>query len=336
MTAMERPHGFRTMLRRLAWLLLFTSAPAAASDTPLVTLADTEFAAADLACPANGQTVFCLDPRNGAVVAVDSHAVAKRRTVIGPARADGPRPLAIACIDSNTLAAVCRSGDAWSLRTWRLQPDAAVEFSAPLQEVALGAAAESAFPPRLLVGPSRDWLLVAGLPAPLPPLLRGPIAGTRVGKVADRGCPPLAEQGRVAAVAANRLDETMLFAARGDRSARLSFHDLSGRTLLDLDSTLPAVRDAACSPADGTLWVIGGDGSADRPAGLWRLDAALDGGRQIVRPVCIARLADPQAVACISNTAVVVAHGGAGRTLVRLDVIPRPPAAAATGPGVHP
>jgi len=333
---MERPRGFRTMLRRLAWLLLLTAAPAAANDTPLVTLADTEFAASDLACPANGQTLYCLDPRTGAVVAVDPHAAAKRRTAIGPAPAAGPRPLAIACIDTNTLAAVCRGGDAWSLRTWRLQPDAAVEFSAPLQEMALGAAAESAFPPRLLVGPSRDWLLVAGLPAPLPPLLRGPIAGTRIGKVTDRSCPPLAEQARVAAVAANRLDETVLFTARGDRPARLSFHDLSGRTLLDLDSMLPAIRDAACSPADGTLWVIGGDGSADRPVGLWRLDAALDGGRQIVRPVCSARLGDPQAVACISNTAVVVAHGGSGRTLVRLDLIPRQPAATAAGPGAPP
>lgn len=333
---MERPRGFRPMLRRLAWLLLLTPAPAAASDTTLVTLADAEFAASDLACPANGQTVYCLDPRTSAVAAVDPQAAATRRTVIGPAPAAGPRPLAIACIDSNTLAAVCRDGDAWSLRTWRLQPDAAVEFSAPLQELALGAAAESAAPPRLLVGPSRDWLLVAGLPAPLPPLLRGPIAGTRVGKIADRSCPPLADQGRVAAVAANRLDETVLFTARGDRTVRLSFHDLSGRTLLDLDSMLPSIRDAACSPADGTLWVIGGDGSADRPAGLWRLDAALDGGRQIVRPVCIARLADPQAVACISNTAVVVAHGGSGRTLVRLDLIPRQPAAAATGPGAPP
>lgn len=333
---MERPSGFRTMLRRLAWLLLLTAAPAAANDTPLVTLADTEFAASDLACPANGQTLYCLDPRTGAVVAVDPHAAAKRRTAIGPAPAAGPRPLAIACIDTNTLAAVCRGGDAWSLRTWRLQPDAAVEFSAPLQEMALGAAAESAFPPRLLVGPSRDWLLVAGLPAPLPPLLCGPIAGTRIGKVTDRSCPPLAEQARVAAVAANRLDETVLFTARGDRPARLSFHDLSGRTLLDLDSMLPAIRDAACSPADGTLWVIGGDGSADRPVGLWRLDAALDGGRQIVRPVCSARLGDPQAVACISNTAVVVAHGGSGRTLVRLDLIPRQPAATAAGPGAPP
>lgn len=336
MTAMERPRGFRSMLRSLAWLLFLAAAPAAANDAPLVTLADAEFAASDIVCPANGQTVYCLDPRTGAVVAVDSHAAAKRRTVIGPAPADGPRPLAIACIDSNTLVAVCRSGDAWSLRTWRLQPDAAVEFSAPLQEMALGAAAESAFPPRLVVGPSRDWLLIAGLPAPLPPLLRGPIAGARIGKVTDRGCPPPVEEGRVAAVAANRLDETMLFTVRDDRPARLSFHDLSGRTLLDLDSTLPAIRDAACSPADGTLWVIGGDGSADRPVGLWRLDAALDGGRQIVRPVCIARLADPQAVACISNTAVVVAHGGAGRTLVRLDLIPRQQPAAATGPGAPP
>lgn len=336
MTAMERARTARTMLRRLASLLLLVAAPAAADDAPIVTLIDTAFAASDLACPANGQTVYCLDPRTGAVLAVDPHAPAKRRTVISPAPADGPRPLAIACIDTNTLAAVCRGGDAWSLRTWRIQPDAPVEFSAPLQETAIGTAAESAAPPRLLVGPSRDWLLVAGLPAPLPPLVRGPIAGTRVGKIADRSCPPLADDGSVAAITANRLDETVLFTAQGDRPARLSFHDLAGRTLLDLDGSLPTVRDAACSPADGTLWVIGGDGSAARPAGLWRLDAGLDGGRQVVRPVCVARLTAPQAVACVSNTAVVVAHGDSGRTLVRIDLVSRKQATAATGPGAPP
>ena len=50
--------------------------------------------------------------------------------------------------------------------------------------------------------------------------------------------------------------------------------------------------------------------------------AAIVGGRQVLRPVCVARLAGPRAVACVGNSAVVVAHGDAGRTLVRLDLVP--------------
>jgi len=333
---MERTGRCRTLLGRLTALLLLAGAAAVADDPSAVTLVDVDFAATDLACPANGQTVYCLEPRSGAVAAVDPHTPAKRRIVIGPAPADGPRPLAIACIDTNTLAAVCWGGDTWSIRTWRLRPDAPVEFSTPLQETAMGAGGASAGSPHLLVGPSRDWLLVAGLPAPLPPLVRGAIAGARVGKVADRSCPPVPDDRQVVAIAANRLDETVLFSAQGDRPARLSFHDLAGRTLLDLDAALPAIRDADGSAADGTLWVIGGDGSPERPEGLWRLDAAMDGGRQVVRPVCVARLAAPQAVACVSHTAVVVAHGAGGRTLVRFDLVPRKPAATATAPGATP
>jgi hypothetical protein len=333
---MGRTGRCRTLLCRLAALLLLAGTAAVADDLPVVTLVEADFAASDLACPANGQTVYCLDPRTGAVAAVDPHAPDKRRIAIGPAPADGPRPLAIACIDTNTLAAVCRGGDTWSIRTWRLRPDATVEFSALLQETAVGVGGASAGSPHLLVGPSRDWLLVAGLPAPLPPVVRGAIAGARVGKVVDRSCPQIPDAGQVVAITANRLDETMLFTVQGDRPARLSFHDLSGRTLLELDGGLPAIHDADGSSTDGSLWVIGGDGSPERPAGLWRLDAAMDGGRQVARPECVARLAAPQAVASVSNTAVVVAHGAGGRTLVRFDLVPRKQAAAATDPGAIP
>ena len=325
----------RALLRRLAPLLLLGAAAAAAEDAAVVTLVDAGFAASDLACPTNGQTIYCLDPRTGAVLAVDPQTPAKRRTAIAAAPAAGPRPLAIACIDTNTLAAVCRDGDAWSIRTWRLQPDVPVEFSAPLQDTAVGAAAASAPAPHLLVGPSRDWLTVTGLPEPLPPVVRAAIAGTRVGKPSDRDCPPRTPA-VITAVAANRLDETMLFTARGDRPPRLTFLDLAGRPLLDLASDLPGVCDAACSAADGTLWAVGGDGSADRPEGLWRLDAAMEDGRQVVRPACVARLGAPQAVACVSHTAVVVAHGPGGRTLVRFDLAPRHKPAAATAPGATP
>jgi hypothetical protein len=324
------------MLPLLLVAATVASADAPAADTPLVTLADGDFAASDLACPANGQAIYCLDPRTGAVQAVEPRARTPRRVVIAAPPAGAPRPVAIGCIDTNTLVALCRGDTAWSLRTWRLQPEAAVDFSMPVQETAVGEAAVSAAPAHLLVGPSRDWLLLAGLPPPSPPLMRGAIAGARIGRVSDRSCPAVGDDGRVLAVTANRRDETVLFVARGAVPARLSFHDLSGRLLLDLDGTLPAIRDAACCGPDGTLWAIGGDGSATHPEGLWRIDAALAGGRQVVRPVCVARLAAPQAVACVSHTAVIVAHGARGRPLVRLDLPPRPQAAAATDPGADP
>ena len=315
-------------LRRLAWLLVAAAAPAVADDAPVTVLAATDSAAIDLACPANGQVIYGLDGRAGAVFAVDPQPPVKPRIVVGPPPADGPRPLAIACIDANTLAALCRAGDAWSIRTWRIQPDATAEFTAPLQEIAVGDAAEPAGPPHLLVAPFRDWIMASGLPAPLPPLVRGAVAGARVGRIVGRGCPTPPQDGRVVAVAANRRDETILLVARQGRPARLAFHGLTGQLLLELDCDVPAPRDAACA-ADGTLWVIGGDRSAERPEGLWRIDAALDRGRQVARPVCIARLAAPRAVACVGAGGVAVAHGGSGETLVRIDVAPRPATNAA-------
>lgn len=295
----------------------------AAEQAGVVVLVDRGPPVADLAVSANGQAVFCLDAESGGVVAIDPGGHAKRRLVVGTAPPDGPRPQAIACIDTNTLAAVCRSDGRWSLRTWRLRPDAAVEFAAPLQEVALGEAAASPGQVHLLVGQARDWLAIAGLPAPLPPLVRGPIARASVGRFSARGCPGPPEGGTVVAVAASPVDDTVLFATR-PAGATVSFHGLSGRTLLALDSDLPFVHDAACCRTDGTLWAVGGDrGARDHPEGLWRIDAAYTGGRQVVRPTCVARLAAPRAVACVTDSAVVVAHGDTGRTVVRYDLAPR-------------
>lgn len=300
----------------------------AAEQAGVVVLVERGDPVTDIAVPANGQAVFCLDGESGGVVAIDPAGPAKPRQVVGKAPPDGPRPQAIACIDTNTLAAVCRADGRWSLRTWRLRPDAAVEFAAPLQDVALGEADASAGHVHLLVGQARDWLAVAGLPAPLPALERVPIARARVGRFSTRGCPVPPAGGTIVAVAASPVDETVLFAARSAGAAGVSFHGLSGRMLLDLDCGLPLIRDAACNRTDGTLWAVAGDRTArDRPEGLWRIDAAFAGGRQVVRPVCAARLAAPRAVACVADSAVVVAHGDAGRTLVRYDLAARQPAA---------
>jgi hypothetical protein len=306
---------------------------AGAADEPrVVVLVERGPPVAELACPANGQVVFCLDAESGGVTAVDPGGSPKPRLVVGPPAKDGPRPQAIACIETNTLAAVCRAGAEWSLRTWRLRPDEAVPAAEPLQELPLGEADAAPGRLHLLVGHSRDWLAVSGLPAPLPPLVRGAIARASVGRLSDRGCPPPSAAGPAVAVAADAFDELVRFTSRTGEATggAIAFHDLSGRTLLELACDLPQIRDAACCRADGTLWVVAGDRAvADRPEGLWRIDAVLENGRQVVRPVCVARLAGPRAVACIGSSAVVVAHGDAGRTLVRLDLVTRKAAAPA-------
>lgn len=307
------------------------SGVAAADAVRVSVLVDRGPPVADLACPANGQTVFCLDAESGGVTAIDPSGLVKPRLVVGAAAEGEPRARAIACIETNTLAAVCRAGAEWSLRSWRLRPDAPVPAAEPLQEVPLGEAAAPTAAPHLLVGHSRDWLAVSGLPEPQPPLLRGPIARASVGRLSDRGCPPPSAAGPVVAMTADPAEELVLFTApREGAVGAVAFHDLTGRTLLELACDLPQIRDAACSRGDGTLWAVAGDrAAADRPEGLWRIDAAIEGGRQVLRPVCVARLAGPKAVACVGNSAVVVAHGDGGRRLVRLDLVPRQAAAPA-------
>ena len=149
-----------------------------AAEPALTPLVDDVPALTSLATPANGQTVYCLDGESAAVIALDPRAPDKRRTALAASGA-GPRPQAIACLDSSTLAALCAEGHAWSLRTWRVQPDRAADPAAPLQAVPLGTANEpTTTAPWLVVGRGREWLAVVGLPAPLPPVLRLPIAAT--------------------------------------------------------------------------------------------------------------------------------------------------------------
>lgn len=309
----------------------------AAAEPRVVVLADRGSPVADLACPLNGQTVFCLDAESAGITAVDPSGIVRSRDVVGAA-ADGPRPLAIACIDTNTLAAVCRGGADWSVRTWRVRPAAAAPAAEPLQVVRLGTAEAEAGGPQLVVGHSRDWLAVAGLPPPLPPLVRGPIAGATLGRIGDRGCPPPAAGGPPLAVAVDPFDELVRFtAAGGPAAAGVSFHDAGGRTLLELACDVPRIRDAACGPGDGTLWVVGGDpASADRGEGLWRIDAAMQAGRQVVRPVRVVPLAGPRAVVCVGDSAVVVAHGDAGRRLVRIDLVSAKDLTPAAAPDKEP
>ncbi|MFM1997691.1 MAG: hypothetical protein RLZZ111_2078 [Planctomycetota bacterium] len=282
--------------------------------------------ASDMAAPANGQTLYVLDEARGEVAALDPFEPSKRRVAVG---ADGAaRPIAIACVDTGMLAMLCREPEGWTLRTHRIRPDAVADAAAPAQRTVLvpgrpaaePAAAPTAGRPRLVVSPSRDWLAICGLPAPLPPVLRAPIAGSRVGAMSAKGC-PVPGVARVDAAAISPGEELVLF-QKGDQDRLFLSYFLppAPRPLLHLDAGLGRVADAGFCRGDGTLWVVGGGVAEGGEAeGLWRIDAVLREGRQAARAVLVARLDAASSLVALSERAVVVAHGREDRIVTRID-----------------
>lgn len=304
--------------------------PGAVRGEPRATIVADIPAAGRLAAPATGQTLYILDEPARTVTAVDPFAPAKRWRVVGPADLDAGgaatvHPVAIACIDSNTLAVVARAGVAWSLLAFRLGPRG--EDAAPptlLQSLALGDGPDASAAADVFVSDTRDWLAVAGLPTPLPPVLRAPIAGARLGAFSTRMCPAPATAGGLLAATSSPFDEWVLFSrpeAAAPGRTRLAFFDNAGRErLLDLDLRLTGIRDAAYCRGTGTLWVAAdGDGTPAGPAGLWRIEAALERGRQVARPVAVAALPSPLAVICLSERAIAVSGGGAERRVILVN-----------------
>jgi hypothetical protein len=296
--------------------------------------------AGDLAAPANGQTLYVLDEANGAVMAVDPFEPTKRWSAVAaaPQGAAGAVTRSVACIDTSMIALLCRGNDAWTLQTHRLQPDSAADPGKPVQTVTVGGAPRGGPGPGtnaapaatdaqacLIVSPSRDWLGVCGLPAPHPAVLRGPIAGARIGSVSARACPVLAPGQRLSAATISMAEEFVLFTAdpagRTPGSFFVSFYlPPDPRQLLHLDTTLPQVRDAAYCRNDGTLWVAGGEAGSDTtPEGLWRIDGVLRHDRQAAQAVCVARLDGARSVVCLSDKAIIVTHGRGNRTVSRID-----------------
>jgi len=298
-----------------------------------------------LAVTANGQKLACImgEDKSGAanaIVACDSTAGAGRREIVTAPAADQPVPLALGFIDMTVLVAVCRSGDEWSLRTWRLRPDGPADPAEPLQTVRLGRATGVAVGVSLVVSRSREWLVVTGLPEPLPAVLRAAIAGVRVGPPSARHCPHLAPGVRPVAVTVGPQDELVLIERHSDvppAGDAVSFFDATGLCLLRLDTGLTAIRDAAFAPEARVLWVVADDASPRQPrGGLWRLDATLRGGRQAVAAVPVADLPGPLAVACPTKTAVLVTHPRAdGLRVIRIPV-PSYPLPVLPPPGATP
>jgi len=319
------------MMLRGTWAVVFAIglAVGVARGDQAVTIAADIPGACRLAAPATGQTLYILDEPARTVTAIDPFSPAKRWRVVGPADLDAgaqapARPVAIACIDSNTLAVVCKAGAAWSLLAFRLGPrgDAAAPPTL-LQTLALGEGPDESAAADVFVSDTRDWLAVVGLPPPLPPLVRAPIAGARLGNFSPRLCPATPPGGLLAATS-SPIDEWVLFSRpAGDAPAgtTLTFFTNSGRErLLELDLGLAGVRDAAFCRSTGTLWVVAeGAGGLTRPAGLWRIDAAVERGRQVSHPVAVAALQSPLAVACLSERAIAICGGGAERRVLLVN-----------------
>ncbi len=274
-----------------------------------------------LATSSNGQTVYGIDESRRSVVAIDPFAVGRCREVVGTAVDGRPHPVSLAALPGDIVAVVCRADDTWSLRTYRTRPGESVDATQPLQEVILGCG-DGPETAAMAVSRTRDWFAVVGLPPPLPPVVRAAFAGPGVRRRPDESSAG-GSGGRPVAVAVGPADELVTLEASGPRAAAsLVSTGQGGRELLRLDTGLADVRGVAFARDGSSLWVIAGEvqGDGRQPAGLWRIDAVIREGRQAVRPTCVARLADPIAVAAVSDHSLVVVHGTQLRTISRIDM----------------
>ncbi len=290
-------------------------------------------AAGSLALSANGQTAACIDSGRRAIVALDPIRGTVLRDLVAPAHAALPEPVAVGFLPGDVVAMVCREGDEWSVRTCRTAPAVAADPAEPLQVIKLGAAPGTAAPVALAVSHARGWLAVVGLPEPLPPVLRAAVAGVRLGPLRDRGCPRLPAGWRPVAAAVGPADELVL-ALRSDSPAdEISFADSSGEELLRLSSGLREIGGITFGRGAGELWATGR--GADRPAaGLWRLDATLQGGRQAIQPVLVAEAAAPRDVVAVAEGAVLVVAGEPERRFLRIGPAASAPASPAPVPAI--
>lgn len=268
---------------------------------------------ARLAATANGQTICRIDGQRQAIVAFDTARPEAVRDLIGPAEG-AVEFVAVGCLPGDVVATVCRAGDEWSLRTYRTEPGRAVDAAAPLQDLPLGTASGSSEAVDLAVSHARGWLVVTGLPAPLPPVLRGVVAGVRVGPLSDRGCPQPPAGWRPVAATVSPLDELVLLVRRqepGDdpdaEVDHLGFYDAAGRQLLWLAAGVRGTAGLDFNRGDGTLWAAAAD--AEGRSGVWRLDAAAGSGRQVIRPTLVAPRERPRDLVCPSPRRIFLSAG---------------------------
>lgn len=274
-------------------------------------------ASGNLAVSANGQTVYVIDGTRGAIVAVDPFEPARRREVVSAAGTDQPAPVAIGCLPGDVVAAVCRRGDDWELRTFRIRPGEPADAAHPHERMPLGVAPGPSDGVSVAVSRSRDWLAITGLPPSLPPVVRGVFAGPGVrllpaDQAASDGFRPLA-------ATVSPADELVLLEAAGDGPVRLSFLTPSGRPLLRVDTGLGNARGLAFCRHDGRLWAVTGP-AAGRPAGLWGLDAEMRHGVQAVSATRAEGLSDPLAIIDVPGESLVAIDGERPGNLLRIDI----------------
>lgn len=293
-------------------------APTPATVEPLI---DDIPAAGAMAAPATGQMLYVVDEARGAVIGLDPFHPQRRWPALPTAAEDDSRPVALASIDSSTLATIARHKDSWTLRTYRLEPPSAEAAQlAPRTSHTLAAVAADD-QPFAVVGPSRDWMLTTGLAPPAPRMQVFTIRGTQPSLLATREA---SAPRRVVAAAATPGNGLAVFEEDPSQprgTAVATFHaGLHPRPLLVLDTGLPGVRAAASSRGNGDLWVVGGAAGSDAtPEGLWRIEATLEGRTQAIRAVCVARLEAPRHVVWISDRMILVCHGSGKRRITHVD-----------------
>ena len=304
-----------------AWLLAVACSTSVAGPVDVMPLGIEAGGISGLATSPNGQTIYGIDESQRSVVVIEPFVGGRRRDVVSPAANGGPHPVSLTALPGDIIAVVCRSGDDWSLQTYRARPGEPADPARPLQEVPLG---RGDGPETVAMAASRirGWFAVTGLPAPHPPVMRVAFAGPGVRRRPDE---PRAggAASRPVAVAIGPADELVTIeAAAHEGTASLVATGHGGRELLRLDTGLADVRGVAFARDGSSLWVIAGAvaGPVPQPAGLWRLDAVLHDDRQAVRPTCVAPLDDPQALAAISDRSLVVVHGSQPRTISRIEV----------------
>lgn len=300
----------------MLWLVAAAWAPMASAAVTVTTLAADggPFTAATVS--PNGQTVYVIDASRGSVVAIDPSGGRGPREVVAGAASGHRPPLAVVAIPGDVLALVCRHGDAWSLVTHRLRPGEVAKVVG--QDVGIGVAAGPAAPVAA-VSRTRDWLVVAGLPAPLPPVVRAVFAGGTVRRLPDGAAAD--SVARPGAVAVSPADELVICEPGvGGQADDLVYLAAAGRELLRLGTGVRGIRGAAFTRDDGDLYVTAAGGEGGRHEGLWRLDAVLEDGEQAVRPTLVAALVAPRAVVAVSSQSLVVIHGADSGTISRIDV----------------
>ncbi len=280
-----------------------------------------------LAVSANGQTVVTIAGHADSIMASDPGHEGPWREVVAGAGEAIARPVAIGSMPGDVVAAVCRDGDVWTLRTFRIGPEMAADPASPLQAVQLGTASGKAEHVAIAVHQSRGWLVVVGLPSPLPSVVRCAIAGVRVGPPSDRSCPRLPEEHRPVAVAINAAGDILLVLRPDTGDDVLAFYDAAGRELLRLSTGLRRVAAITVSRGEDLLWAAGT--SDQGKTGLWRLDAALRDRRQVVKPVLAHPLTAPTALVSASDRALIVIDGSPKATMLRI----RPPSLERSGSG---